>query len=185
MRIIAGLARGRKIITPEGTGTRPTSDRVKESIFGILQFKLSGKRVLDLFAGSGSLGLESLSRGASYCVFVDKDNGSIQAVSKNVKSLGFESQCDILQADFAQAIKRLSSRRSQFDFIFMDPPYAAGILEQAVDFVLANNLLSDGGTIVAEHAAGKMAWENIKTCDIYDTRTYGNTAVSFIRKAEI
>ncbi len=183
MRIIAGLAKGRRIITPEGMDTRPTSDRVKESIFGILHFKLPGTRVLDLFAGSGNLGLESLSRGASSCVFIDKDGRAVQSISQNVKNLGFEGKGEIVQADFAQAIRRLRERNMQFDFIFMDPPYAAGVLQEAVKLVLENSLLCEEGIIIAEHAAGQGKIDT-SSSEIFDVRTYGSTQVSFIRKAE-
>lgn len=185
MRIIAGSARGRKIVTPEGRNTRPTSDRVKESVFGIIHFKLPGTQVLDLFAGSGSLGLESLSRGAIRCIFVDKDSECIQAISKNALNLGFESSCEILRSDYTRALRLLSGRGMKFDLVFLDPPYAAGLYREAVEFIVKEGLLNHDGIIIAEHAAKQDDWANPELYTVYDVRTYGSTSVSFIRKAQI
>ena len=130
MRIIAGSCKGRPILAPKGMDTRPTLDRVKESLFGIIQFQLYGKTVLDLFAGSGNLGLEALSRGASFAAFNDMSRDAVKVIRANIEKLGFEQKSVVMNVDFAQAIRSLSARR--FDIVFLDPPYRAGLMEKAL-----------------------------------------------------
>ena len=123
MRIITGSKRGKKLVTFEGEQVRPTTDRVKESLFNILQFQLEGRRFLDLFAGSGQIGLEALSRGAAQCVFVDASKESIRVVEKNVQSTGMGDRAKVVSSDFAAY---LSGCRERFDIAFLDPPYRSG-----------------------------------------------------------
>lgn len=146
MRIITGAARGKKLQQLEGERVRPTPDRVKEALFNIIQFDLEGRRVLDLFAGSGQLGLEALSRGAQEAVFVDSSRDSIAVVEKNIAATGLGDKAKVMNLDFASFLSR---RPQAFDIAFLDPPYRTGLLQQALPMVVA--AMNPGGTIVCEH----------------------------------
>ena len=129
MRVITGTARGRKLKDLPGLDTRPTTDKVKESIFNIVQFDIEGRRVLDLFAGTGQLGIEALSRGAEKCVFVDQSREAAKVIGENVKTTGFENRSRVAQGD---AISFLTSCREKFGLAFLDPPYASDLLDKAL-----------------------------------------------------
>lgn len=145
MRVITGAARGRKLITLEGDDVRPTSDRVKEAMFSILHFQLEGRRVLDLFAGSGQLGIEALSRGAAQVVFVDASRDSIDIVKKNLHSTDLEKNAKVLNIDFLSFLKQ---KNDKFDIALLDPPYRKGLLQQALPLLV--NIMNEGGTILCE-----------------------------------
>ena len=134
MRVITGSARGRRLQTLSGEDVRPTTDKVKEAVFSIIQFEIEGRRVLDLFAGSGQLGIESLSRGAKRAVFVDSRSDAVQVIKANVKRCHFEDQATILCTDYAAF---LSTNRDRFDLVFLDPPYAESFLENALKRIAA------------------------------------------------
>ncbi len=144
MRVITGSARGRRLKTPEGQDIRPTTDNVKESVFNILQFDIEGRRVLDLFAGTGQLGIECLSRGAREAVFIDADRDAVKIVKENLKTCGFSAP--VLQQD---ALSYLSAC-GKFDLIFVDPPYDAGLYEPVLEKINSVDILSDGGIILCE-----------------------------------
>lgn len=146
MRIISGSKRGKKLIALEGMQVRPTTDRVKEALFDILQFSLGGKRFLDLFAGSGQIGLEALSRGAGEAVFVDALPASIRVVERNVAAAGFSEQARIVHSDFAAFLGR---ERGVFDIAFLDPPYETGLLQRALPLVAEH--MAPGGVVFCEH----------------------------------
>ena len=133
MRIITGAARGKRLVTPEGRDVRPTPERVKEGLFSALQFDIEGRRVLDLFAGSGQLGLEALSRGAESAVFVDASDSSVKIVKQNIELTGFENKAKVFRSDYASFA---AACRDTFDIAFLDPPYNAGLLMPAVKAVL-------------------------------------------------
>lgn len=177
MRIIAGSARGRQIVAPKGQATRPTLDRVKESLFGILQFSLPGARILDLYAGSGNLGLEALSRGASHAVFNDHSRECCEIIRRNIDTLGFSSKATVFQSEALSALERLSSK-DPFDIVFLDPPYRAGA-QQALTALFSKGLIAHGGQAVVEHAWNEppAATEGLFSC--MDTRKYGDTGLSF------
>ena len=124
MRIIAGEARSRTILAPEGRDTRPTLDRVRENLFNILQWQCPGARVLDLFAGSGALALEALSRGAAEAVLADCDARAVRVERQNVEALGFSQRARVLQADWRETVRKLSAEGRSFQLVFLDPPYA-------------------------------------------------------------
>lgn len=147
MRIISGEARGRKLKEPQGMDTRPTTDKVKESLFNIIQFELEGRRVLDLFAGTGQLGLEALSRGAEHCTFVDMRREAVALVRENIQLCRFESQVRVVQEE-AQAFLR--SCGEKFDVIFLDPPYKTDLLKQCIEKIAAFDILREHGIIVCE-----------------------------------
>ena len=144
MRVITGTARGRRLKTPDNYDIRPTTDNVKESLFNILQFDIEGRRVLDLFAGTGQLGIECLSRGAANVTFVDKDRNAVKIVRENLKSCGLNAT--VLQEDAL----RILERRQKYDLIFVDPPYDSDLYEAVLDRINLVDILSEGGIIVCE-----------------------------------
>ena len=150
MRIISGLARGRKLKEPQGLDTRPTTGKVKESLFNIIQFELEGRRVLDLFAGTGQLGLEALSRGAERCTFVDQRREAAALVRENIALCRFESQSRVAQEE---ALSFLACCRERFDVVFLDPPYQSGLLERTLEQLTRFDILREHGIIVCESGA--------------------------------
>ena len=154
MRIIAGTARGRTIEAPKGIQTRPTLDRVRENLFNILQTRISGARVLDLFAGSGALSFEAISRGASYAVLCDHDRDAHMTEKKNAEKLGFFEKTDILLCDWKTALSKLNLQKEKFDLVFLDPPYRMIDLREV--FLQLEPLLDNEGVIIVEHEAKKM-----------------------------
>ncbi len=147
MRVISGTARGRRLKELQGMETRPTTDRVKEALFNIVQFELPGRQVLDLFAGTGQLGIEALSRGAARCTFVDQRRDAAALVRENLKLTGLSQQARVVQGD---SIFFLMSCREKFDVIFLDPPYLTGALEKAMETVSAFDILREHGIMVCE-----------------------------------
>lgn len=183
MRIIAGDKRGCAISAPKGMDTRPTLDRVKESLFGILQFEIYGRRVLDLFAGSGALGLEALSRGAQSAVFCDKSKESVDIINANIKKLCYGSKCRVYSCDWERAVSMMEGRGDRFDIAFIDPPYGAGIAAKAACTLYSKGLLAEGFVIALEHDAKLPPVIDCEELEVYDLRSYGElTAISFIRE---
>ena len=144
MRVITGSARGRRLKTPEGMDIRPTTDNVKESVFNILQFDIEGRRVLDLFAGTGQLGIECLSRGAREAVFIDQNREAVKIIRENLKACGFSAP--VLQQDALDYLRQ----GGKFDLIFLDPPYDAGLYAPVLEQINSVDNLSDGGIILCE-----------------------------------
>ena len=144
MRVITGTARGRKLREPKNMDIRPTTDKVKESLFSIIQFDIEGRRVLDLFAGTGQLGIEALSRGAKSVTFVDQSNEAVAIVKENLKNCGFSAQ--VVRDDSVSFLERCG----KFDLIFLDPPYASGLVESALRKINKFDILADGGIIICE-----------------------------------
>jgi len=153
MRVITGTARGRKLKDLPGLDTRPTTDKVKESIFNIVQFDVEGRKVLDLFAGTGQLGIEALSRGAESCVFVDQSREAVKVIRENVKTTGFESQSRVVTGD---AVSFLTSCREKFGLAFLDPPYASDLLDRALLKMSEIDIMAENGIIVCESALDKV-----------------------------
>ena len=144
MRVISGIVRGRRLKTPENYDIRPTTDNVKESLFNIIQFDIEGRRVLDLFAGTGQLGIECLSRGADSVVFVDQSREAVKIIKDNLKACGLNAP--VLQQDALGYLRSCGS----FDLIFVDPPYDSGLYEPVLNSINSVDILSDGGIIVCE-----------------------------------
>ena len=144
MRVITGTARGRRLKTPENYDIRPTTDNVKESVFNIIQFDIEGRRVLDLFAGTGQLGIECLSRGAAEAVFIDENTAAVKIVKENLKTCGFTAA--VLQQDALSYLRHCG----RFDLIFVDPPYDSGLYESVLETINSVDILSDGGIILCE-----------------------------------
>ena len=157
MRVITGKARGVQLKTPDGLQTRPTIDRVKEALFSIIQFDIPTARVLDLFGGTGQLGIEALSRGAKSAVFVDAQETACRLIRENLRRTRLEKDAKVVRADYMDYLKRC---RETFDIIFLDPPYAEVFLENALKCITEIDILQSGGIIVAERPLGKeLPWE--------------------------
>jgi len=175
LRIIGGEAKGRRLKAPQGAGTRPTADRVRETLFNILGQRLHGERVLDLYAGSGALALEALSRGASAAVLVERDRVAAQICAENAAALGYAARAQIVRAEVAQAVRRVPG---PFDLVFVDPPYAEGPAA-ALQLLADLQLVAPGGTVVAEHDKRDEPAERYGALVRKDVRRFGDTAVSF------
>lgn len=179
MRVIAGSAKGVTLKTPEGMLTRPTTDRVKEAMFSIIQFDLPGASVLDLFGGTGQLGIEALSRGASRAVFVDAREDSCRLIKENLKRTRFEKQGSVVRSDYIAYLKRSAEK---FQIILLDPPYAEVFLENALKCITEIDILQSGGIIVAERPLGKeLPWEFPGFTRSRDYK-YGKTLLTVYRK---
>ena len=157
MRVITGSARGVALKTPEGLQTRPTTDRVKEALFSIIHFDIPGARVLDLFGGTGQLGIEALSRGAASATFVDQSDAACRLIRENLKRTKFEQKGRVVRSDYLEYLSRC---REQYDIILLDPPYAEVFLENALKRIAEIDILQSGGIIIAERPLGKdLPWE--------------------------
>lgn len=187
MRVISGSARGRKLRPPAGYRVRPTADRVKEALFSALASRygsFDGLAVLDLFAGSGSLGIEALSRGAAKAVFVDNHPESIALTKTNLLLTGLTGPAELIMSDAGKALKRFSAEGQSFDIIFVDPPYSDTGLTQTVFQLLAELApLTTGGLIIFE-ADSRYELHLPKVFELLDRKVYGDTSVSFIGLAE-
>lgn len=170
VRVITGSARGRVLLTPEGLDTRPTADRIKHSIFNAIQFDVEGRRVLDLFAGSGQLGIEALSRGAKNCCFVDSNKDAQSAISQNIKNCEFASVSKVFGTDFETFLKSIDE---VFDLVFLDPPYKEGLLEKALELVVKKT--SSYGIIICEHLKDYFPPETVENFSVYKRYNFGRT----------
>jgi 16S rRNA (guanine966-N2)-methyltransferase len=178
VRIVGGTARGRRLEAPRGSHTRPTADRVRQSIFDTLGQFFDGGAVLDLYAGSGAMGLEALSRGADGAVLVDRDREAVRCCRANATALGFSARVEVLPVDVAAAVERLAARGRRFDLVFVDPPYAEGP-EEALARLAAAGIVAPGGRVVAEHDRRRPPPDRAGLLSRTDRRTFGDTAVSF------
>ena len=179
MRVITGKARGVQLKTPDGQKTRPTTDRVKEALFSIIQFDVPNTRVLDLFGGTGQLGIEALSRGAKSAVFVDAGEPACKLIRENLKRTRLEQQGSVVRSDYLQYLNRC---REQFDIILLDPPYAEVFLENALKCITEIDILQSGGIIVAERPLGKELPWNFEGFTRSKDYKYGKTLLTIYRK---
>lgn len=179
MRVITGTARGMTLKAPKGMDTRPTLDQVKEGIFSAIQFEVEGRRVLDLFAGSGQMGIEALSRGAASAVFVDRGQEAIRIVRENLEKTGLLARAKIVRADY---LAYLAACRERFDLIFLDPPYAEVFLESSLKRISEIDILSDGGIIITERPFGKELPAEIAGLRRARDYRYGRAAVTIYRR---
>jgi len=185
MRIISGTNKGKKLFAPQGERVRPTGDKVKEAIFNIIGPIDEEALVLELLAGSGSIGIEFLARGAKHCTFVDVSRKSLNYVKKNLDLCNFYDRARVLLSDYEKAIINLSKDREKFDYIFADPPYDLKICNKIAKLVLESNILKDGGLLIIESDKSE------KVIDINQTnmieckeKIYGRTKISIIRYLE-
>ena len=181
MRVISGSARGRRLKELEGMETRPTTDRVKEAIFNIIQFDIEGRRVLDLFAGTGQMGIEALSRGASSAVFVEQRRDAAILVRENLK---LTQLTDRGQVVCGEAISYLSAAREKFDLIFIDPPYAAKLWESALETIARFDILSNHGIIVCESPMDQEMPEMVPPYYLHRSYRYGQIKVTTYHREE-
>ena len=179
MRIITGSARGRRLITPQGLDVRPTPEKVKEALFSALQFDIEGRRVLDLFAGSGQLGIEALSRGAKSATFVDASPVSIKTVEKNLESTALKENARVIKSDYSAFC---ACAKDTFDIAFLDPPYEEGMLLPAIKAVLP--LMSDYGIVICEHPPHVELPEEIGGFAVNREYRYGKISVTVYRKGD-
>jgi len=179
MRVITGKARGVTLKTPNGMQTRPTTNRVKEALFSIIQFDIPGARVLDLFGGTGQLGIEALSRGATKAVFVDAGEEACKLIRHNLRLTKLEQEASVIRADYLDYLKH---SKEKFDIIFLDPPYAEVFLENALKLVTEIDILQTNGIIITERPLGKeLPWEFEGYTRSKDYK-YGNTLLALYRK---
>lgn len=179
MRVITGTARGRRLRELEGMETRPTTDRVKEGLFSALQFDIEGRKVLDLFAGTGQLGIECLSRGAASAVFVDRRTDAVKLIRENLRLTELEDRARVIAGD---SMEYLRSIREPFDIIFLDPPYAAGLLEPAIAHIAKFDILAPHGIIAAEHPADRVLPALAPPYRLHRTYRYGKIALTLYRR---
>ncbi len=184
MRVISGKARGKKLISLEGLNTRPTLDRVKEALFNIIQFNVENKNILDLFAGSGALGIEALSRGAKTATFCDNSYDAIKVIKSNIENTKNEDNSIVINKDYSLALNSLSKQNKKFDIIFLDPPYKTDFGIKSLETIIKLNMLAEDGTIILETDDEKREKEieNIKGIEVFDKRKYGKVMLIFIRK---
>ncbi len=180
MRLTGGTARGRRVASPRGGLTRPTSDRIRENLFNILG-PLEGARVLDLFCGAGTLGLEALSRGASSAWFVDVQKLPLRALASSVASLGFEERVTVRRLRLPGGLDAIRSHARAFDLVLLDPPYGSLDLEPCLERLGAEGLVAAGGIVVAEHDRSKLPGETHGRLRKVDERRYGRTVLTFFR----
>ncbi|MGL5820335.1 MAG: 16S rRNA (guanine(966)-N(2))-methyltransferase RsmD [Sarcina sp.] len=181
MRIISGKARGRKILSPATMETRPTLDRVKEAMFNIIQGYVPDAVVVDVFAGTGSLGLEAASRGAKECYLVDKSPVTYPILKKNIKDLGFDDTCTALNMDAYTALKSLNAKGKVFDLIFIDPPYLKDLIPEAIKIIDENGMLQEDGIIVTKIDAVEEIYEGSENIKLIRSKKYGNTIVNLYK----
>ena len=179
MRVISGRARGVRLKTPDGMKTRPTADRVKEAMFSILQFELPGAKVLDLFGGTGQLGIEAISRGAASAVFVDQNEQACRLIRENLRAAKMEQEGQVVRSDYLSYLKNCCQK---FDIILLDPPYAEVFLENALKFITEIDILQSNGIIVAECPFGKELPEHFPGISRSKDYKYGSTVLTVYRK---
>lgn len=181
MRVITGTAKGVALKTPEGMQTRPTAERVKEALFSVIQFDIPGARVLDLFGGTGQLGIEALSRGAKSAVFVDQRKDACDLISENLRRTKFTDRAKVVRSDYMEYLKR---SRDKFDIVFLDPPYAEIFLENALKCIEEIDILQSDGIIVTERPVGKELTIQLPGYVRSRDYKYGKTLIALYRKED-
>ena len=172
LKIITGSAKGRLLKTLEGEATRPTSERIKEAMFSSIQFDIENRRVLDLFAGSGQLGLEALSRGAASCMFIDSSREAMDVVKENAAAVGFARSSKYLVSDWRNYLRKVSGR-DKFDLVFIDPPYAMECCSDAMRRLADGGILADGALVVCESETEEISADRLPDFELTKSRAYG------------
>lgn len=178
MRVISGNAKGRPLRAVPGTGTRPTTDKVKEAVFSMIGPYFDGGDALDLFAGTGALGIEAVSRGMSRAVFIDADRKAIETIRHNVQTARMEEHAEIFRTDAMQALKAMAKRSRAFDFIFLDPPYRMKQVPDLLLYMEEHGVAREGATVVVEHDAAHRYPERIGSFVMRRHAEYGETGIS-------
>lgn len=185
VRVIAGTVKGRHLKTLSGPHTRPTADRVREALFNILGQNLDGATFLDLFAGSGAVGIEALSRGVQLCVFVDSSQEACRVIRENLQMLGLSSRSEVHCRDVMGAIEIAARRARSFDYVFLDPPYERGLARRTLIRTGETRLIKPGGTCIVEHSKREQLPVNAGHLVQVRTETYGDTQLSFYHSKSI
>jgi len=180
MRIIAGALRGKKLFSVSGTQTRPTADRLREAIFNILSFRVQDAVVLDLFSGTGALGIEALSRGSRFAVFIDSSNRALACISRNIKACAFEKKARIIKWDITKNLDCVKGARPAFDLVLMDPPYDRNSIAPALAHLYRSDCLKSDARIVVEHSLLEPVDPQPGAYIVCDHRKYGKTLVSIL-----
>jgi len=180
MRIISGTSKGRRLATPKSQAIRPTSDRVKESIFNILGAEVEGKVILDLFAGTGNLGIEALSRGAKRVLFVEKGRQALKLIQRNLSLFGMRERSEIFPRDVSRAIGILNQRGESFDLILMDPPYEKGLIQKTLLKLHSHRIYHEDSILVIEHDRREPIPERVEGWALIRQRSIGDTVISFL-----
>lgn len=184
MRVITGSARGHALKAPKGQNTRPTSDKVKGAIFNIIGYIDEEDVILDLFSGSGSIGIEFLSRGAKACHFVDEDVNSIKVIKDNLDKTRLSEKSLVYKNNVGKTIKILGSKNLKFDYIFLDPPYNKDYVMKTLVDISRENLLNNLGKVIIEHESKLELLDKYENLIKIDYRKYGDTSISFYKKEE-
>ena len=186
MRVISGIARGTKLDSIDSLDTRPTLDRVKESLFNIIQNKIENSIILDLFAGSGAIGIEFISRGCSKAYFCEKSHDAIKMINRNLIKTKLKDKSEIYETDYIKCLKLLSSYNVKFDIIYIDPPYKQDLAGKAVEQIIFLDLLKHNGIIVIETDEEKRDLKEIEKLqvEVYDLRKYGRAHLIFLNRKE-
>jgi len=182
LRVISGSRKGFKLKAPKGLDTRPTQDRIKESLFNIIGKIHEESIVLDLFSGSGAIGIEFLSRGAKKSYFIDDSQESIRAINENLEKTNFKGQSKVYKNDVFRAIKALDKKKTTVDYIFMDPPYKKELEKKTLKLICESQIINEGTTIIVEHGKGLVLEETLFCLKKIDERNYGDTTVTFYIK---
>ncbi|MEA3232856.1 MAG: 16S rRNA (guanine(966)-N(2))-methyltransferase RsmD [Thermodesulfobacteriota bacterium] len=181
MRIIGGTQRGKRLSSPGNFSIRPTADRVRESIFNILTGWVSDSRVLDLFAGTGAMGLEALSRGAKSAVFIDNHPAALSLIKKNINVCGWTEYAEIIRWDPTRNLNCIKYQGELFSLVFIDPPYRSGLMPSVLDSLDRSNALESKALVTVEHVSTEILDDKISVFALEDRRLYGKTLVSFFR----
>ena len=179
MRIISGLYKGRRLKTPAGQKVRPTSDRLRETLFNVLAPRIAGASFLDLCAGSGAVGIEALSRGASRVVFVESSRRAASLIDDNLDHCGIDDDVEVIDRDVLSALKVLATREDRFDIIFLDPPYEAAVHGSALRLISERGILAEDGVVIVEHRKGAIALPSYDNLRPYREIVQGDSALTF------
>ena len=185
MRIISGKLKGRKLTSFRGQRIRPTSDRVREAIFDILAIEWGGKEVLDLFAGTGGLGIEALSRGAHRVIFIENHPQSLLVLKKNLRDLKLTESCELVKLKVEAGIRSAEKNKWKFDVVFLDPPYETGLADSTLRLIAESNILKENSLVVVEHPCEEKFLEQYRKIRMIDQRRYGGTGVSFFMSSSV
>ena len=180
MRIISGTARGTKLITLEGLNTRPTAERTKEAIFSMIRFELEGRNVLDLFAGSGQMGLEAVSCGAAAAVLCDKAKDASAVITKKVEKTRLGDKCTVVCADFSECIRRMAMLGKKFDLVFLDPPYASTLIADALHALVRADLIKPTTLIVCESGSSDLFGDNEALSEVFTVTKQNRYGAAYV-----
>ena len=181
LRVIAGLARGSRLKAPKGMQLRPTADRVKEALFSILGARVPDAYFIDLYAGSGAIGIEALSRGARFSIFVDNQRESIRLINENLAKTGFLEKARVAYGDVFKIVEQLALEEVRADLIFLDPPYNVQDPAPLINVIFSKGLLKEQGLVVVEHAASNLSW--VEGYALVKQKRYGDSCLTFIQEA--